>query len=456
MGDNLNRGSLAIRIALGAVCSLCSLPFLTFGGYLLSCWFRIHITNSYYVDYPYFLLGTACVAVGVFCLWLVIFAPRLRSFTGLWYLIPCILAFCAMVIIPEVQPRGMYSDSEYLGDVDSYFQQWHEEHNAFPANESEFAKALAECPAAWHRHFPKPQSKYRQRGVALPYQVIVISNAPGPRLNQLSDRPGVIYYSVSADLQEFWATMTSLNTEVVASSASIERLGGGSDSKISLAQGDGRGYPRDEKALQDYRLRLKTDPSLSHTIAETQYHLGVVYMMVQRWNDAEAAFRESLSIRQELEKSHPEWSPPDIATTLNSLGDLYRDSSRLKEAEIAYKDALEIRRKLAKEEFEWYTPGLARTLSGLGSIYARTNRLADAKQAYIEALTLRRKLMKANPIAYAPDVAFTLSDLGSLYKSEGHAAESARACGESTNIFRQLAATDQATYSPLVGTVCEQ
>lgn len=446
------------RITVSVLSLLWALPFLIFGGYLLRCWFRIHTADLYYVHFPYLGLGAASVLVGLICVALVIFAARYRSFFGLLYFVPGALGFFALVSIPELQPhemRSMLNDSHYLSDTTAYFRVWHEEHNAFPANESEFAKALVECPAAWHRTPSKPQSQYMHRGVLLPYQLVVITHAAGPRLNQLSDRPGVIYYAVSADLQEFWVTMTGLTSDM-ARSATIRRVADQSDGKVALSHGDGREYPRDEKALQDYRVRVKTDASLNHTMAETLYHLGIVYSGERRSKDAEAAFRESLMIRQGLEKSHPGWYPPAIASTLNSLGDLYGDSARLKEAEVAYNDALEIRKKLAKENFEWYAPGLAQTLGSLGSLYARSERPDDAENAYTEALTLRRELMKANSTAYAPDVASTLSDLGALYRSKGQDAEATKACGEAVGILQQLAAKDPASYGSRVGTVCGQ
>jgi tetratricopeptide (TPR) repeat protein len=452
------RSKKTARIALSALFSLWSLPYLTFGGYLLWCWFRIHSANLYYVDFPYLGVGAVCVFVGLICLALVIFAVRRSRFFGVLYLIPCILGLCAMLSIPEVQPHVMRSrlhDSNYLSDISSYFRGWHEEHNGFPANESEFAKALAESPAEWRLTSAKPRSQYTRRGVPLPYQVLVLTNATSPRLEEVSDRPGVIYYSVSADLQEFWVTMTTLATDV-GSSATIRRVADGPDDDVEVVHGNGREYPRDEKALQDYRIRVRTDASLNHTLAETLFHLGVVYAKERRWNDAEAAFTESLTIRQRLEKSHPGWYPPVIASTLSRLGDLYRDSFRLKDAEVSYNDALEIRKKLANENAEWYAPGLAQTLSDLGSLYARIKRPNEAEEAYIEALNNRRELMKANPIAYTPDVAVTLSDLGLLYKSNGNAADAVKVCSESMNIFQQLAAKDPATYSPRIGMVCTQ
>ena len=37
-----------------------------------------------------------------------------------------------------------------------------------------------------------------------------MNDASGPRLDNVSDRPGVIYYAVSSDQQQYWVTMTGL------------------------------------------------------------------------------------------------------------------------------------------------------------------------------------------------------------------------------------------------------
>jgi hypothetical protein len=59
----------------------------------------------------------------------------------------------------------------------------------------------------------------------VPYEVVVVTNADGPQLTDVSQRPGVIYYSVSKDLQQFWALMTRLQSDM-ATTAHIESAPG--------------------------------------------------------------------------------------------------------------------------------------------------------------------------------------------------------------------------------------
>lgn len=218
--DTSARLRKGIRAVLSVFVGLASLPYLIFGIYLLACWIRTHISPVYYVDFPYLGIGLGCLGVGLICLGLTLFSAFRRSFYGLLYIIPTLLGLYAMVTIPNVLPRlwGLTADTNYLGHVGSSFRVWYEAHCAFPADESDFARAMAEGPAVL-RHSPPsvPQSQYKREGRRLPYQVVVLPNATGPRVDNLSERPGVIYYCISSDLQKFWVTMTSLDTDVAAS-----------------------------------------------------------------------------------------------------------------------------------------------------------------------------------------------------------------------------------------------
>lgn len=232
-----------VRIVLSVFVGLASVPYFVFGSYLLVCWTRIHITAVYYVGFPYLGVGLGCISVGLVCLGLTLFSAFRRSFYGLLYLIPTLLGLYAMVTIPNVLPLlwSSSADENYLGGVGAYFRVWYENHCAFPADQAQFAQAFAEGAAAFYGSgIPEPQSQYKRHGQALPYQVLVFPNATGPRVDNLSERPGVVYYCVSADRRQFWVTMTSLDT-VVAPSATIKRgiLGG----EVRVVQAKGGEYP---------------------------------------------------------------------------------------------------------------------------------------------------------------------------------------------------------------------
>ena len=241
--DTSARLRKGIRVVLSVFVGLASVPYFAFGAYLLVCWIRIHITAVYYVNFPYLGVGLGCIGVGLVCLGLTLFSALRRSFYGLLYIIPILLGLYAMVTIPNVLPLlwSRSADENYLGGVGSCFRLWYENHCAFPSDESQFAQALAEGDAAFHGSgISEPRSRYKRQGRALPYQVLVFPNATGARVDNVSKRPGVVYYCVSVDRQEFWVTMTSLDW-VVAPSATMNR--GVLGEKVRVVQAKGSEYP---------------------------------------------------------------------------------------------------------------------------------------------------------------------------------------------------------------------
>jgi len=190
--------------------------------------------------------------------------------------------------------RSMPADSNYVGNISSYLRVWYESHHAFPTDEYEFAQAMAEGPANWAGQCDTDATEPIQAtGAGLAVPGVGFSRRLGPRIDDLSDRPGVIYYCVSPDLQKFWATMTGLDSDV-APSAAIKRVADLSYEKVAMAQAVGSDYPRDEKALQQYREKVKTDPGYRQPLAETLNHLGVMYANTQRRKEAEDAYKEAL------------------------------------------------------------------------------------------------------------------------------------------------------------------
>jgi hypothetical protein len=218
---------------------------LGYGGYLFVCWFRIHSSNVYYFDYPYATSALIWFGVGLLSLWASLHGVWRHSFYGILFVLPVFFGLVAMVSIPELFPRGfsMSADSSYLSDVNSFLRLWYENNHRFPANEAEFRDAMWKGPAVWqYRVGPAPASRYKQRGNPLPYEIVVTTDANGPKLANVSHGPGVIYYCVSSDLQEFWVTMTGLQSET-APTASIARVAGVPDEDIRLVHAAGRDYP---------------------------------------------------------------------------------------------------------------------------------------------------------------------------------------------------------------------
>lgn len=245
--DAMNRRPRTLtRVLLSVISGLFSLPWFVFGGYLFACWLRIHTSDVYYVDYAYGRAALAWIGIGLLSLAMTLYGILQRTFYGVLFALPVFMGAAAMVAIPDSRPetfKSMPSDSNYLGDVGSFLSVWYEDHRAFPKNEVEFRQAMRNGPVAWHGlASPVPASPYEQRGSTLPYKVVVVSNANGPRLTAASQRPGVIYYCVSSDLQEFWATITGLQSDV-GRAASIKHVADRPEFEYYVIHDAGRDYP---------------------------------------------------------------------------------------------------------------------------------------------------------------------------------------------------------------------
>jgi hypothetical protein len=234
-----------LRACLSILFGIFCLPAFGFGGYLLYCWFRIHTSDVYYTNYWYVTVALIFLGTGLLSLCATWFGAWRRSFHGALFLVPVLLGLAAMSFIPNMLPRGnsMMADTNYLSDVQSFFRVWYEEKHQFPANEAEFREALAKGPAAWqYRVGPASSSEYRKGGKPIPYEIDVENGALGPRLSNTSQRPGVIYYCVSQDLQEFWVTMTALQKDF-GSGSSIRGVPGRPNGEVWLIHAAGKDYP---------------------------------------------------------------------------------------------------------------------------------------------------------------------------------------------------------------------
>jgi len=233
------------RVFRSTLFGMFCLPTLGYGVYLLFCWFRIHTSDVYYTNYSYVTVALIFIGAGSLSFYATWFGAWRRSFYGLLFVVPVFFGLAAMVAIPDMLPRGlsMVADTNYLLEVQSFFRVWYEEKRRFPANEGEFRDALAKGPAAWqYRVGSVPTSEYRKGGKSLPYEIVVETIATGPRLSNMSQRPGVVYYCVSQDLQEFWVTMTALQKDF-SSVSSIKRAGGQPTDEVWLIHAAGKDYP---------------------------------------------------------------------------------------------------------------------------------------------------------------------------------------------------------------------
>ena len=132
-----------------------------------------------------------------------------------------------------------------MEDVRAFLGVWYATNRHFPKNTAEFKEALKNGAAAWPPRYGigsvPEQSSYCQNGRWLSYEIVVTNDALGPRINDAASRPGVVYYSVSSDLQQFWLTMTGLQHDV-STTATLKRLYD-RHGKVLVVTAKGEDYP---------------------------------------------------------------------------------------------------------------------------------------------------------------------------------------------------------------------
>jgi tetratricopeptide (TPR) repeat protein len=95
-----------------------------------------------------------------------------------------------------------------------------------------------------------------------------------------------------------------------------------------------------------------------------------------------------------------------------------QDAGRLNEAETAFRDSVSILRKLSNPERNWY---LAGALDGLGNLLLSQDRLAEAENAFRESFTIRRIVYGDNH----SDSMAARNSLAAVLRREGKRAEAA-------------------------------
>lgn len=235
-----------VRIAAAIVAGLFSLPPLIFGFYFIWCFIRIHTSDVYYVEYPYLLTACVLMGIGLLSVACTVYGILRRSFYAVMLIIPLVLGFAMMIYIPDGTPhvqRSMMDDTNYISAIHSFFGVWYESHQRFPKDEVEFKDALKQGPAAWQFRVGSPplESDCAKHGKVLQYEIVVIGGAAGPRLDALTERPGVICYCVSADNQQFWVTMTGLYQDV-SPKATLKTLADRPSDKPLLITASGKDY----------------------------------------------------------------------------------------------------------------------------------------------------------------------------------------------------------------------
>lgn len=183
----------------------------------------------YYFEFPYLRLAALFLAATLIAVGAVLYRG-LRNGSPALLIVPVFLFLVGAIFSSKLQPLAWtVNDDHYLSNFAFDIDEWSGGHKRYPSNDAEIQEALRsktrDDELARGGAFPLPrESHYRLRGLVVPYQVVLVPNAAGPRLIPAT-RPAVVYYSVSPDLHECWLTMTVL-AESTPGSLNLFKVGG--------------------------------------------------------------------------------------------------------------------------------------------------------------------------------------------------------------------------------------
>ncbi|MFE5759840.1 tetratricopeptide repeat protein [Streptomyces massasporeus] len=162
-----------------------------------------------------------------------------------------------------------------------------------------------------------------------------------------------------------------------------------------------------EEAEDWYRqsLTIKEDLNNRPGIASTYHQLGVVAQERGQLEEAEDWYRQSLTITEDVNNR------PNMAITYHQLGMVAQERGQLEEAEDWYRQSLTIKEDLNNR------PGIASTYHQLGRVAQSRGRLEEAEDWYRQSLTI------TEDVNNRPGMAITYHQLGMVAQERGRLEE---------------------------------
>ena len=164
-----------------------------------------------------------------------------------------------------------------------------------------------------------------------------------------------------------------------------------------------------EKILKDL-LKEKDDRELKAMLANAMNELAVLYMDMDRKEEAEKYLLSALDIRREINDRE------GIAESLYNAGTYYMRAKRLDIAESYYKECEELLWELCEED-EDNLPKLGMLMNNMGVLYRKMSRFDDAEKYHREALEIFDRLAKDDE-RWKKYVADTFGYIGTMYNDQ--------------------------------------
>jgi serine/threonine protein kinase/tetratricopeptide (TPR) repeat protein len=188
------------------------------------------------------------------------------------------------------------------------------------------------------------------------------------------------------------------------------------------------------------------EPEFRRFLSVGHHNLGVRMVELGRRDEAEAAFRRALAARQQLAADSPKnlQYRDDLALSYQGLGWLLHTAGQPAEAEAHLRQALALRHELvaAAPTARELRFDLARSHAALGSFLGDRGKPAEAEAARRQALPLLQKLADDFPTLpqYRRELAVEYGGLGALLRRAGKFAEAEAASRQALAVWERLAA----------------
>ncbi|MGQ0571247.1 MAG: tetratricopeptide repeat protein, partial [Armatimonadota bacterium] len=159
-------------------------------------------------------------------------------------------------------------------------------------------------------------------------------------------------------------------------------------------------------AVQVLDIERTTVGNTHPNFAAALSHLGRIYSLMGRYDEAESLYQQALQIRTAFGASHP-----DLAHTLSNMAELYRTRGDYAKALSLQQQALAIRRAAYGE----HHVDVAQSLNNLALVYEAMGDYGAAEPLYGQALQILRRAVGERH----PNVALALNNLAAFYFAKG-------------------------------------
>jgi len=173
---------------------------------------------------------------------------------------------------------------------------------------------------------------------------------------------------------------------------------------------------RGQEALEVSQQALSLLDGRRHVEAERAIalnSLGLALAELERYDEAEAAYRKSLALRRSLD---PGQTPGGIASVIHNMGLMYKASGDLQNAEAAFRDAIRLKRLQKRSRYEYRN-----SMQLLAVTLAQQGRLREAAAMTEQSLELAREIAGERSTL----VAGAYNELAGIYQDLGDYARSA-------------------------------